>query len=59
MKHHQQNLNLFINRRPPFVQALPERVSSQLLMVCRSEERLLSDPNWEILSTQQTWPGMG
>ena len=46
--------------RRTFVQALPERVSSQLLMVCRSEERLLSDPNWGdiVYSADVAWRGM-
>ena len=46
--------------RRTFVQALPERVSSQLLMVCRSEERLLSDPNWGdiIYLADVAWRGM-
>ena len=46
--------------RRTFVQALPERVSSQLLMVCRSEERLLSDPNWGdiVYLADVAWCGM-
>ena len=46
--------------RRTFVQALPERVSSQLLMVCRSEECLLGDPNWGdiVYLADVAWHGM-